>query len=1438
MSQNELEYNDSNSVFVNSLNGQDTNDGTRDSPYRSVTKALSTYQNNDNIETYNIVFLNTPYVAISNEESHGINVNLDGVIKFVNESNDYVEFNDPFNISCNSFNAGNSLRIGFYGNFIFNGKITLDSNSVEPNSIDISKDYVGVPCDVVLNNGLRVGKNVGASIYGLDFRNVGLLSIDSRYLYINDCTFTDLDNTSSQTDCNAISVINCAHNINLCGCYINCNEAKTLDWHSLRGIYLHGICGDIDIFQNIISNTDFNAIQITNARSDIKINDNEFREWDFDNDGFLDAGSNIQEIKSTSGGRAVRIDVTDGTNISITGNKFIKIYKNTPSYINSHEYECNQNMPVNAYDDGNILKISAIDSSNLLSFAFLNNTLQLDDLDSTSLLFSSENSHNYLILPDDTVPSIAEFKELDISNGDIETVYGKSIYELVKDFYIHQSDIIQFHGFLPYVSGFNGYWEDNVEMQEGNYVVFKINLPSGMKLSDLSSVDGNILYKTTRNNLTGDITTTEYAYKDISKDFGSDYNEDSNYIFFVLRINDELPISLDVDWDGNALEYIRSNYDLFVDLLELGLKNPDDIAITAPLVDQNNPSCDITPDDYSLEISAHAPLDNSYKLYLSGTGVKEYENSNNELGYWVGVAIPVPDQTDLEMVSYRLGNDYMQAKSNDFVNLGDDNRKYICFYVNANNENPITHLCIDWNGSGYFMDNYWIDVRNVSLSVISDEIKTAPLSDNPPLGQTPISTDGVINYDLQLSEMIGAGYNIINVTAENVPYHRNANGDWGYWVGIGFKAPINASLDDAVVYAGWITNDGYRTYASSFDGMDGEYYTFYFNVGSENNVLDKARLNINWGNQSSDDSYIIDFSGVSIDDLSPYTIGFDSNGGSDVSYQSISDGQKITKPTDPVKEGYVLVGWYADADLTTPWDFNTEISSDLTIYAKWGYSVVFISDDKVIETKVVEVGQTVTAPDEPQKDGYVFDGWYSDQEFTQKWIFEYNRIYETTQVYAKWYKFCDVTIKIYDTNNKPWTGLDVYLAYHNHSTLVQIELKESNEEPGSYLTVDKISSGETFYYLWIGESQYFGNSDRLTITDDQTYEIKNVCSLTLDMSQYISNAVGSIYLESNSWSINDFGFNDDDFSDWGYNFGGWYLDKNHTLLCDSDSKITENTYIYLKLIPINGSSTGGGGGVPITPPPVVPDEPEPIIPDSNGNVDVVIDDKKADELVHEAVSSGSDTITILDTKNVSGNVSSVTVSTTDLETISKKIENNNNIDSVSIETSNGDIIIEKEVLSSILENTKAESVSFEVEDAKNNLTEEQKKAVGDRPVYDINIKAGNENVTSFNGKTITISLPYTLKAGEDPKNIVVYYVKEDGSLDKINCEYKNGKVIFDTDPLSKYVIGYEEQDKPVTPDTPDDKKESSNNTIYYAVAAVIIILIIIALAYYFMKKKQ
>ena len=299
-----------------------------------------------------------------------------------------------------------------------------------------------------------------------------------------------------------------------------------------------------------------------------------------------------------------------------------------------------------------------------------------------------------------------------------------------------------------------------------------------------------------------------------------------------------------------------------------------------------------------------------------------------------------------------------------------------------------------------------------------------------------------------------------------------------------------------------------------------------------------------------------------------------------------------------------------------------------------------------------------------------------------------------------------------------------------------------------------------------------------------------------------------------------------------YTFAEWY--DSNDVKWDFDTPIDEDKTLYAKW-----TYTGGSGGYPVNPP-VTPDTPEePIIPDSSGNAEIKVDDKKADELVHETVASGSNTLSIVDKDNVEGTVTSVSISVSDLETISKKIENNNNIDSISIATSEGEVIIEKEVLAEILENnSEADTLIIEVNNAENKLTEEQKKVVGDNPVYDINLRLGDKYVTSFNGKSITVSIPYELKEGEDQNNLIVYYLKDDGSIEKMNCSYKDNQVSFETNHLSKFIIVYEAQE-PIVPDNPDDKNDDNNsdNTVYYIIAAVIIILIIIALAYYFMKKK-
>lgn len=46
-------------------------------------------------------------------------------------------------------------------------------------------------------------------------------------------------------------------------------------------------------------------------------------------------------------------------------------------------------------------------------------------------------------------------------------------------------------------------------------------------------------------------------------------------------------------------------------------------------------------------------------------------------------------------------------------------------------------------------------------------------------------------------------------------------------------------------------------------------------------------------------------------------------------------GEKLTKPEDLVYEGYIFGGWYLDETFETLFDFDTVLTSDITLYAKW-----------------------------------------------------------------------------------------------------------------------------------------------------------------------------------------------------------------------------------------------------------------------------------------------------------------------------------------------------------------------------------------------------------------------------------------------------------------------------------------------------------------------
>lgn len=66
-----------------------------------------------------------------------------------------------------------------------------------------------------------------------------------------------------------------------------------------------------------------------------------------------------------------------------------------------------------------------------------------------------------------------------------------------------------------------------------------------------------------------------------------------------------------------------------------------------------------------------------------------------------------------------------------------------------------------------------------------------------------------------------------------------------------------------------------------------------------------------------------------------YTVAFETDGGSEVPNQRLSRYSKVTKPSDPTKEGFNFDGWFTDSKLTKAYDFSTAVTSEFTLYAAW-----------------------------------------------------------------------------------------------------------------------------------------------------------------------------------------------------------------------------------------------------------------------------------------------------------------------------------------------------------------------------------------------------------------------------------------------------------------------------------------------------------------------
>ncbi len=97
------------------------------------------------------------------------------------------------------------------------------------------------------------------------------------------------------------------------------------------------------------------------------------------------------------------------------------------------------------------------------------------------------------------------------------------------------------------------------------------------------------------------------------------------------------------------------------------------------------------------------------------------------------------------------------------------------------------------------------------------------------------------------------------------------------------------------------------------------------------------------------------------------------------------------------------------------------------------------------------------------------------------------------------------------------------------------------------------------------------------------------------------------------------------------------------------------------------------------------------------------------------------------------------------------------------------------------------------------LSEETRQIVGDHPVYNFSVTSGDKTISQLGGN-VTVTVPYTPKAGEDLNAIVIYYINAEGKPEMVsNCVYdpETGKISFTTNHFSRYAVGY---NKPVFTD--------------------------------------
>jgi len=234
-----------------------------------------------------------------------------------------------------------------------------------------------------------------------------------------------------------------------------------------------------------------------------------------------------------------------------------------------------------------------------------------------------------------------------------------------------------------------------------------------------------------------------------------------------------------------------------------------------------------------------------------------------------------------------------------------------------------------------------------------------------------------------------------------------------------------------------------------------------------------------------------------------YTVTFDANGGSVTlaNATTLSDGKLATLPTPTRSGSYTFKGWYTAASGGTQVTVDKVYTENTTIYAQWNYTgstgggggvsrytVKFDTNGgTTVANKTVTRNAKLAEPTAPTKDGYTFDGWYTDKKLTTAYNFD-TKVTKGFTLYAKWVEAKAAHIcpseKFSDLDTTKWYHEDIDYVLDNEimlGTSDTVFAPEGSLTRGMLVTILYRSEGEpatntSIPFADVDMSAYYANA--------------------------------------------------------------------------------------------------------------------------------------------------------------------------------------------------------------------------------------------------------------------------------------------------------------------------------------------------------------------------